>query len=178
MPSGQPLPLARHRPCARQTHRGASRRGRARERPERARDRPPEVVPGKFGGKSAAPATGAGPPTSTGRQCFGTLKSFNAANNYGFIECEEVSAEYGGDCFAHGRAFVDENIEVGQAGGGPGAVRENLGSAVEGVLQGAMTLMAGGPLVDTFLFSEGTPKHSVGRTSKRKVRQLSIFSTS
>jgi len=74
-----------------------------------------KVVPGKFGGKSAAPATGAGPPTSTGRQCFGTLKSFNAANNYGFIECEEVSAEYGGDCFAHGRAFVDENIEVGQA---------------------------------------------------------------
>jgi len=69
---------------------------------------------GSFGkGKEKGSGTGAGPPMPTGKQCTGVLRSFNVDNNYGFIDCEEVKAEYGCDCFVHGRAFKDFGAEVG-----------------------------------------------------------------
>jgi len=63
------------------------------------------------GGKSKG--GGGGPPTATGRICFGTVKSWNEANNYGFIECEEVKNEYGNDVFVHGRNFENLTLSVG-----------------------------------------------------------------
>jgi len=42
-------------------------------------------------------------PTHTGKAFMGVIKSFNEANNYGFIECDEIKAEFGNDVFAHGK---------------------------------------------------------------------------
>jgi len=42
-------------------------------------------------------------PTPIGKSYQGVIKSFNQSNNYGFIECPEVKAEYGNDCFLHGK---------------------------------------------------------------------------
>lgn len=63
-------------------------------------------------GKGGGPAS---PPTGTGKICVGTLKSFNPANNFGFIECQEVKAEYGNDVFVHGRNFESFSATVGMA---------------------------------------------------------------
>jgi len=57
---------------------------------------------------------GGGPPTATGKICVGTVKSFNEASNFGFIECDEIKQEYGNDVFVHGRNFTHLQISVGQ----------------------------------------------------------------
>lgn len=49
--------------------------------------------------------------TSTGRTYVGRVKSFGAQNGYGFIECAEIKAQYGGDCFCAGKYLG--NCKVG-----------------------------------------------------------------
>lgn len=49
-------------------------------------------------------------PTPTGKAYTGVIKSFNEANNYGFIECEEVKAEYGFDVFVHGKELCGQMV--------------------------------------------------------------------
>lgn len=65
---------------------------------------------GKDGGKKGAgKQSGSGkpsaPPTSTGQTVTGFVKSFNEANNYGFVESDEVKEQYGCDAFLHGHEF-------------------------------------------------------------------------
>lgn len=57
-------------------------------------------------GASKGPKGGGPPPEPTGRMASGVIKSFNQANNYGFIECEELKTEYGSDVFVHGKEFT------------------------------------------------------------------------
>lgn len=61
------------------------------------------------GGGGGGPA---GKPTSTGEAFVGTMKSFNQASNYGFIECPEVKEVYGFDVFVHGKE-VQEGQNIG-----------------------------------------------------------------
>lgn len=70
---------------------------------------------GKTKGKGGGGGGGVAP-TSTGESFIGTIKSFNEANNYGFIACDEVAAQYGGvDVFFHGKQLngcsVGEMVE-------------------------------------------------------------------
>jgi len=53
-----------------------------------------------------------GKPELTGRLCTGMIKSFNQANNYGFIDCEEIKEEFGSDVFMHGKEL--NNLQVGE----------------------------------------------------------------
>merc|ERR1711957_742610 len=48
-----------------------------------------------------------------GRLFEGFIKSFNEGKGYGFIECADIKAEYGGDAFLHNAAF--SGFAVGQA---------------------------------------------------------------
>eukprot|EP00931_Biecheleriopsis_adriatica_P076019 TRINITY_DN49774_c0_g1_i1.p1 TRINITY_DN49774_c0_g1~~TRINITY_DN49774_c0_g1_i1.p1 ORF type:complete len:764 (-),score=179.91 TRINITY_DN49774_c0_g1_i1:46-2271(-) len=57
---------------------------------------------------------GSGPPEGSGRVAYGFVKSFNDKNNYGFIECEELKAEYGCDTFMHGKEFTSKGLTVGE----------------------------------------------------------------
>jgi len=63
--------------------------------------------------KGAGKATGNGPPTSTGKVYMGALKYFSEANNYGFIDCEEVKIEHGNDTFVHGRSLQNLDATIG-----------------------------------------------------------------
>lgn len=51
-----------------------------------------------------------GKPTPTGQAYTGVIRSFNEANRYGFIECEEVKAEYGFDAFLHGKELCGQAV--------------------------------------------------------------------
>lgn len=51
---------------------------------------------------------------TTGKMYAGIVKSFNENNNYGFIECEEVKAEYGNDVFVHGKSLEGKSLSIGQ----------------------------------------------------------------
>merc|ERR1740138_534742 len=55
------------------------------------------------GAKGKGGKGGGGKPQGTGKSYTGTVKSFNETNNYGFIDCPEVKAEYGFDVFTHGK---------------------------------------------------------------------------
>merc|ERR1712039_257260 len=75
---------------------------------------------------------------------MGTLKSFNSNNNYGFIVCAEVMAEYGNDTFVHGKELKGCNVgdtlvfEVGVSSKGqPQAM--NVHKAAGGVTVDSMT---------------------------------------
>lgn len=57
---------------------------------------------GWSGGGKPGPQ-GPGKPVSTGVAYTGVVKSFNESNFYGFIACDDVSAEYGCDVFVHGK---------------------------------------------------------------------------
>jgi len=54
------------------------------------------------GGKGKGGGGGGKKPVGTGQFMTGTVKSYNAMNNYGFIECDEAKATYGCDVFCGG----------------------------------------------------------------------------
>jgi len=64
---------------------------------------------GKKGGGGGGGGGGA-PPTPTGEAFTGTIKSFNEAYNYGFIDCTEVKEAYGNDVFLHGKELSGQSI--------------------------------------------------------------------
>lgn len=63
--------------------------------------------PGSSSGGKGGPYFGARKPNPTGRFLTGFVKSYNPNNNYGFIECPEVKAEYGCDVFAGGEILAN-----------------------------------------------------------------------
>lgn len=63
---------------------------------------------GKKGGGGGG--GGGAPPTPTGEAFTGTIKSFNEAYNYGFIDCAEVKEAYGNDVFLHGKELTGQTI--------------------------------------------------------------------
>merc|ERR1719310_1323232 len=75
---------------------------------------------GKAKGMGKTPYTGGGgkgggggkKPTGTGQFMTGTVKSFNASNNYGFISSEEARAAYNCDVFCGGELV---NFPVGSS---------------------------------------------------------------
>ncbi|CAK0860711.1 unnamed protein product [Prorocentrum cordatum] len=64
---------------------------------------------GKKGGGGGGGGGGA-PPTPTGEAFTGTIKSFNEAYNYGFVDCPEVKEAYGNDVFLHGKELSGQGI--------------------------------------------------------------------
>merc|ERR1719265_1600501 len=63
------------------------------------------MMDGKGKGKTGR---GVIPTSPSGETFIGIIKSFNDKTGYGFISCEEVTAKYGGDCFAP-KKFVGEH---------------------------------------------------------------------
>jgi len=66
-------------------------------------------------GKTPGKASGDNRPDSTGRIANGIIKSFNPANNYGFIESAEIRAEFRCDVFMHGKEFSESGLQVGDS---------------------------------------------------------------
>merc|ERR1712039_190874 len=74
------------------------------------------------GKSSRSPASGESPgrspetsvemPGVTDRSFTGTVKSFNENKGFGFIACDEIMEQFGGDVFLHHQQF--RGLEVGQ----------------------------------------------------------------
>jgi len=93
---------------------------------------------GKGGGKSKG--EGGPPPAATGESFIGLVKSFNEKTNYGFIACDEVTAKYGGDCFANGRHL--QGLSVGDI------IEFDVGVNKQGQPQAVAIRSAGGACED------------------------------
>lgn len=62
---------------------------------------------GDKGKKGGGGGGGGAPPVPTGEAFTGTIKSFNEAYNYGFVDCAEVKEAYGNDVFLHGKELTE-----------------------------------------------------------------------
>merc|ERR1719215_2295125 len=47
-------------------------------------------------------------PVTTGAARIGTVKTFNTANNYGFLDCPELKEEFGMDVYCPGEYLKDK----------------------------------------------------------------------
>merc|ERR1712087_369985 len=63
-------------------------------------------------GKSGPPESSAEMPGVTDQRFVGTIKSFNEQRGFGFIECDELMEQFGGDTFLHNVQM--QGFEVGQ----------------------------------------------------------------